>query len=243
MPNMQPRSNTLFHFTKSLEFLKSILLNGFFPRYCREDTSFINVEYVGYPMVCFCDIPITRISDHTSFYGEYGIGLTREWGLRSTLCPIVYTPPSGPITELAKFLVDVEVKPKSKKQKEINDSLTNHFNTFIPLIKPISGKMVVGGQSVEKEFYQENEWRYLPENFRMLFPDDFERDREKLNREIEALGIKFSPNDVRYIFVKSDAELPTIFDFIQNNLGVYPLNDLKILSTRITSIETLSRDL
>jgi hypothetical protein len=103
--------------------------------------------------------------------------------------------------------------------------------------------MVVGGQIVEKEFYQENEWRYLPENFRMLFPDDFERDREKLNREIEALGIKFSPNDVRYIFVKSDAELPTIFDFIQNNLGVYPLNDLKILSTRITSIETLSRDL
>lgn len=241
---MLPKSNTLFHFTRSIDYLKNILLNGFFPRYCLEDAAFLDIDYAGYPMVCFCDIPISRISEHTSFYGDYGIGLTKDWGIRSQLVPIVYTPPTGPAAELAKFLIDVDLKPKNRKHKDINDDLILHFNKFIPLLKPLSGRMFIDGKLAEKEFYQENEWRYLPDDFEMILGEtEFSAKKDALNSEMEAHSLKFSTNDIRYIFVKRDSELPILFDFIQNSLGMYPLNDLKILSTRITSLETLSRDL
>ena len=95
---MSPKSDNLFHFTKSIDFLKGILLNGFLPRYCLEDTSYLTIEYIGYPMICFCDIPISRIGDHTAFYGNYGLGMTKEWGLRNNLAPLLYTPTSGALT-------------------------------------------------------------------------------------------------------------------------------------------------
>jgi hypothetical protein len=77
---MKPKSHTLFHFTKNVEFVKNILLDGFWPRYCLEDLSWyvFDVGYVAFPMVCFCDIPLSRINEHVGFYGEYGIGVTKK---------------------------------------------------------------------------------------------------------------------------------------------------------------------
>ncbi|MFU0923178.1 abortive infection system antitoxin AbiGi family protein [Kluyvera sichuanensis] len=79
---MKPKSETLFHFTKSSDTLEIILKNGFWPRYCLEDIrwlEFTDVEYVSYPMVCFCDIPLSRISEHVSFYGSFGLGVSKDW--------------------------------------------------------------------------------------------------------------------------------------------------------------------
>lgn len=56
------------------------MTNGFWPRYCLEDFRWYNkdIPNVSYPMVSFCDIPLTRIREHTDFYGSFGIGMTRE---------------------------------------------------------------------------------------------------------------------------------------------------------------------
>jgi len=72
---------------------------------------------------------------------------------------------------------------------------------------------------------------------------EFGERRDELNAEMEAHSLKLCPNDIRYIFLRTDSELPIIFDFIQTSLGMFPANDLKILTARITSLETLSRDL
>ena len=88
-----PRSTTLFHFTKSLDVLKEILkTGGFIPRYSLEDIEWVggNVDSVAFPVVCFCDIPLGRITDHVQFYGQYGIGMKQEWGAASGLNPIIY---------------------------------------------------------------------------------------------------------------------------------------------------------
>lgn len=76
-----PKATTLFHFTKSLKTLKSILLNCFYPYYCREDMSWRTRDpdsFIAFPLVSFCDIPIGRIAEHVAFYGEYGIGMSRQ---------------------------------------------------------------------------------------------------------------------------------------------------------------------
>lgn len=242
---VQPRSDSLFHFTRSLDSLKGILQTGFLPRYSLEDATPLNVDYVAYPMVCFCDIPMQRISEHTAFYGEYGVGMTKSWGLKNGLSPLLYATPGSFLPRLANFLFDVSTPDSGTTDTEIElvSALKAHYFDLIPMIKPISGKMLVNGKPVEKDFSQESEWRYVPYHKAILFKHNYEEQREQRNAEMQASVLKFTPADVKYIFVKTDNEIPAIFDFIQNNLGAFPLNDLKILISRIVSLETLSRDL
>ena len=110
------KSNSLFHFTPKEEYLLDILENGFWPRYCFEDIEWLipkdlknelekqeednfletltkeliksNISSIAYPMSCFCDIPLSKITAHTDFYGSFGLGMTKEWGIRKRLNPI-----------------------------------------------------------------------------------------------------------------------------------------------------------
>ncbi len=242
---MQPKSNSLFHFTKTIENLKGILDNGFYPRYSLEDATVLGHEYMGYPMVCFCDIPISRIIEHTSFYGEYGIGMTKEWGLKNKLSPLLYSPAGGVIPSFANFVRGLRevTDADSPDYLELRSNLNIHVYDILPMIKPLSGKMIVGGSPIEKNFTQESEWRYVPFHAKILYKDGFDKEVEACNIELESSCLEFNSLDIKYIFVKSDAEIPFLFDFIQAHLARFPLNDIKILISRITSLETISKDL
>lgn len=243
---MQPKSQTLFHFTKSVEFLKGILASGFYPRYSLEDAQALHMglDYIAYPMVCFCDIPISRIAEHTGFYGEYGLGMTREWGIKNGLQPLLYASPGGKLSQLVRFMDGVtESMDKARGElKELKEAVNVQKYDIIPMIKPIAGTMLIGGKPVEKDFSQENEWRYVPDHEHILFKGDFASRKDQCNKDMEAKKLAFVPSDVRYVFLRSDSEVPAVFDFIQANLGHFPLTDIKILISRITSLETLSRD-
>lgn len=87
---MKPKSNNLFHFTKTLEVIKLILKNGLQPSYCLEDNEWMALgdnKHVSFPMSCFCEIPLSRISDHTDFYGDFGLGFSKDWGLKKSFKP------------------------------------------------------------------------------------------------------------------------------------------------------------
>ncbi|KKK56704.1 hypothetical protein LCGC14_3061870, partial [marine sediment metagenome] len=56
-------------------------------------------------------------------------------------------------------------------------------------------------------------------------------------------SIKFGPKDIKYIFVKTDADIPDIINFIQVELDQYPGVDQKVLMSRVVSLESLSADL
>ena len=78
MPSIS--SNSLFHFTSKDSLLK-ILESSFRPSYSRETLYFNDSEIrVLVPMICFCDIPLSQINNHIATYGEYGIGMSKEWG-------------------------------------------------------------------------------------------------------------------------------------------------------------------
>ena len=115
--------------------------------------------------------------------------------------------------------------------------------------KPTEGNMVVAGSVVAKEFYQESEWRYVPENAIIkdyLKKTEFDDDNIlKSNNELtfQSSIIKFTPKDVKYIFVKSDSDIPEIINFIQAELDGFPNADIKVLMSRVTSLESIQRDL
>lgn len=93
---MNPKLSTdeLFHFTR-FENLLSIIREGFYPRYNLEYTFLSNVferpaAFEIIPMVCFCDIPLTLVQEHSTKYGKCAIGLDKKWGEKYGLSPVIY---------------------------------------------------------------------------------------------------------------------------------------------------------
>ena len=244
---MKPRSHTLFHFTKSIDALKSILKNGFWPRYSLEDFNWYNSEmgFIGYPMVCFCDIPLTRIGEHVGFYGEYGLGLTKQWGMPNGLSPLIYLSQSTPVSEALFRLF----KNNVQNTQDYYEDSAKDINSIISYIKPVEGNILVGAIPTPKEFYQENEWRYVPKSHTIsqwINKEDYADSKKlsQLNKIAKDDGVlQITPNDIKYIFVKSDANIPGIINFIQTELDYYSGNDLKILMSRVVSSESINVDL
>ena len=79
-------ANTLFHFTKKLDTLRNILMSKFYPRLCLESCFLDSTNKKwAIPMVCFCDIPLSNIDQHTQKYGNYAIGIKKSWACRKRM--------------------------------------------------------------------------------------------------------------------------------------------------------------
>ena len=89
--------NTLFHFTSNRQFLLNILSNGLYSRYSLENFESLidDGAEIVFPMVCFCDIPLSQVKRHTNTYGKYAIGLTKSWGMKNKINPVIYTYPNS----------------------------------------------------------------------------------------------------------------------------------------------------
>lgn len=90
-------ASSLCHFTRRFDVLQKIVKNGIRFSFAFEKLSPVtiaNFEYpcnpqlvshiyenagVAIPMVSFCDIPITRTADHIAKYGQYMIGLNKDF--------------------------------------------------------------------------------------------------------------------------------------------------------------------
>lgn len=244
---MRPRSNTLFHFTKSEDVLFDIMKNGFWPRYCLEDIQWQGIDgldFVSFPMVCFCDIPLARISDHIGFYGSYGIGLSKDWAERNNLNPLMYVSAGSGLSGCVSKIMLKTIEFADGDKHPVDD-----VRYLIAHSKPTVGRMMVDGEPVKKEFYQESEWRYVPvhpeiknylriETFddKALLDDEHQKTRKHVR-------LKFLPSDVTYVFVPKDSDIPNVINFIQNSLDHFPSADLKVLFSRVISIETINRDI
>lgn len=77
-------ANTLFRFFKKADYLFDTLeKSAMIPRYYVETIDYLNVQmkHIAYPMICFCDINLHKMSEHIGFYGAYGIAFSKEWGM------------------------------------------------------------------------------------------------------------------------------------------------------------------
>ncbi|TKK51403.1 hypothetical protein EY666_20720, partial [Enterococcus faecalis] len=148
------------------EYLENMLeAKRLSPRYVIEDMKYLDFpmfEESAIPMTCFCDIKLHSIIEHTSFYGEFGIGFKKELLIQKGIQPIHYLNENSPFTkdfkEELKSLLDETLKIPEMNQDYILKKL---FYT-----KPIQGEMWDKRieKNINKIFHDENEWRYVPEN-------------------------------------------------------------------------------
>jgi hypothetical protein len=161
-------SSVLFHFTRSLDCLKGILKNGFFPRYCLEYTlepgdrraaSKRRPPMHAVPMVCFCDLPMSLIGKHYEKYGPYGIGLDKAWGLKNGVAPVIYTHRRAQTRQPILRLTSIAVKTGNEKAEKDLKVLAAYTKPFVgPAWRERNRPRFQPGV----RFYDESEWRYVP---------------------------------------------------------------------------------
>jgi len=273
------KSNSLFHFTPKEEYLLDILENGFWPRYCSEDIewlipkdlknelekqeednlfiSFIkdliknNISSIAYPMSCFCDIPLSKITAHTEFFGGCGLGMTKEWGIRKGLNPIFYLSDNSIIPNLIQSFLLKTVPIDFWKSIQSEKTNQNTIIQLMKFLKPLSGKMKVNGKEVTKNFDEECEWRYVPasyennsfQNFLLNFLANNNEELQNQNLSTkEVASLKFEPSDIKYIFVPEDSNIPTIINKINTIFTDCPDDERLLLLSRVISLETIRKD-
>jgi len=252
-------ANTIFHFTKSIENIENILTNNFSPRYCLERLDFMpksNFD-IAIPMVCFCDIPLSQITEHVKTYGNYAIGLKKEWAIKNSISPVIYlnndSRTTSSINNIFKRTAILDRLTNIIKQKTSADA-TRDFLELLFYCKVYNGKMWRDNKLKENiTFYNEREWRYVPKlnelesiNPRLLINkkefDDIENRRE-LNNKLTQFKLHFTPNEIKYIIISKESQRINMVQLIEKIKGSdFSQNELKKLSSKIISIEQINED-
>ena len=231
---------------------------GFIKQYCSENIYVsqkrkINIAIV---MVSFTDIPLVDYKKYCrkekidnkfelGYYGDYGIGLTKEWAITNRLNPVLYIQQKSLAAESLVHLVkELKSIEKENFEKKIKTAPLIYYS------KNYEGKNPKNEASDSiYRFYNEREWRYVPLNpteinnmhiVRPGFQNPFEKKTENL--KLTDCVLSFSFNDISYIIVKEDAEIPLIIETIKRKFVEIKNQELELLYTKILTTKQLIND-
>lgn len=265
---MKVTSDSLFHFTNSLQNLENILQNKFYLTYCKEEYYLAEQKYSSYfPMISFCDIPLSLAKDQISKYGNYAIGMSKEWGITNRLNPVLYVEKNSIIANdinnsrkelksIAESIADVAKNGKFFPKgllpvvKNVTNAVSNHRNT-LRFIKNYRGDLIRGKRKyLNYRFYDEREWRYIPDiNEKRVKASIQEKDyieyrgKTKFKPFVKEINIDFRAPDIKYLIVKSKRDIPKLIRTIKSTKMLVDNSDeADILSTNIITIEQLNND-
>jgi len=250
-------ANTVFHFT-NIDALAGILQNGFYPSYSIEEylTEDGPPFRLAFPMVCFCDIPLSQIADHIDQYGKYGIGVSKKWAIRKKLNPVLYLEKSSLLWRRFESVLDQNYKDVVELGKlEVKvDSMIRDRDSLMYMFmhtKPYEGFYNRNGEQRYKRFYDEREWRYVPDLKRIDRDELFlsqnmlsEDVIKKKNAILREHSLTFDPADIQYLILERESERMEMFSML-SELGSekYGEGEIKILSSRIISAEQIKNDI
>ncbi|MFC2004566.1 abortive infection system antitoxin AbiGi family protein [Chloroflexota bacterium] len=228
MSRLSPDS--LFHFTPSLDNLLGILKNTFYPRYCYEEFDLIDNDAQPFcedaiPMVCFCDIPLSQLMSHINTYGKYGLGMSKAWGVREGLNPVIYFKQNSHLAKKLSVITNTHIWG--------NDSTSQAFKEAMLYIKPYEGTLYRGGHAVKENvrFYDEHEWRYMLDRkimvtngIRPSIQSHIYRNPVELanaNRKLETYRtrLSFNANDVKYIIINYEGQINSMVEALRDIKG------------------------
>jgi hypothetical protein len=187
---------------------------------------------------------------HRENYGDYGIGLTKEWGIENRVSPVIYvhekSQPSNQLYNLIKLFrkyskeIDDDDKTISGVRKELVDSFK--------FIKPYQGRWHKGKKIDDGQpdiiYYNEREWRYCPvlDEYRILsgIKTYNKKKKDNLNSDLRNDLIKFRSDDIKFIVIKSKSEID---DFVLEikKMKISPSEKNKLI-TNIISFEEIKED-
>lgn len=276
-------ASSLLHFTNSMDTLKGILEKGFRFSYCCEKVSAtINMNelhpeganffrpsphinsHIAIPMICFCDIPLTRAKSHSNIYGKFIVGIDKDTAItvfKDSLNPVMYRNSMW----IDYALSDLSVIKAKIENIEGCYNYKRSLNQLIGISKPYYGTF----KGIEDYcYYDEREWRILipydyAEQTRWywnLSEEEFAVKKDEINKILHSSEYAYrgfttdidNEEDfmqfITHIVVDTDANIPELVEFILNEeqpLFGYPKVSKRIrnfLVSRITSFERIEKD-
>lgn len=247
-------ANTLIHFTTTKDNLRKILEENFRVYNCRE-TVFLGGKCSEFyvPMVSFCDIPLSEVKDHIAKYGSYGIGMTKEWGTRRGLNPVLYVAKTSMLSESYRKAWRHFTKADQEDAGDIDDWSYEQraLADVLRYIKNYESDLTRKGTTTPNyRFSDEREWRYVPaftEQCEMLMGTSYYEDpdnKRDADEKLEPFRLEFEPNDIKYIIISNDSEIGEFIEHLRRAKGkTYSLHDIERLTTRILTVEQIMSDM
>jgi hypothetical protein len=246
-------SSVLFHFTRSVDRLKGILKNGFFPRYCleysldpgdRKAASKRRPPMYAVPMVCFCDLPTSLIHKHLKAYGPYGIGLDKKWGLENGVAPVTYTHHWAQTRRPILRLTTEAVRTGDEKAADDLKVLAAYTK---PFLGPQWREKARPRLKRDVAFYDEREWRYVPSvrgSDLFLSWKDY-RDttkRRSLHKNLEKHALLVQPEFIMYLILPEDTSEDNVVELHDYVMKRYSPRDAKLVTTTIMTVDRMEKD-
>ena len=208
-------ANTFFHFVNKFNYLNEMISDKkIYPRYCKESLEYLDLDIknISVAMKCFCNIPLHMVQAHKKEYGTYCIGLTKEWGLRNNLQPVIY------YNQESSFYNSIRKSYNAAMQYSSDDDVLADIgemtNYVFKYMKPVIGRDLKTKRI--KDFTDEKEWGYVPEINGLDFGEIIVEENvinhqniiESYNKIIKDKGyyLQFDYEDIKYIFVNNDSQ-------------------------------------
>lgn len=198
-------SNIIWHQT-TYNGLKAILhCKAFKPSYSLETIRWKgSVRDVAFPMISFCDIPIADMHEYIEKYGNYTIGMKRDWGQKERLSPVWYrditSSTLGEQMDLFKNILGKE----AFKLEEMEKILWN----IIAYTKNTEGELRKRNYKSYR-FQDEKEVRFVPAYDELvqkgvapfLSKDAYDKMHDEGSTIIGQMEVSFDIADIAYILV------------------------------------------
>lgn len=241
--------DTLFHGTKKIEHMLSILENGFFPSYANEKFAGRNTKIL---MVSFSNIPLIEARNQVN-YGDYFIGLKRSWGIENKLHPVAYTYENSAYENDVYDLIQGSALGQSllllkefsnkgitlnisgdrlnigdlSKQNIDSATLTSLKSFFENVYLKINNMQLylkhyvaLDKNNVEKFSYNDREWRYVPQNI-----------PQPLIFQTNAAGDVFNPQYIEYEKMEKPHSKTNPLTFEINDINYIIVKEKKDMQT------------
>lgn len=206
---------------------------------------------------------LEKYNTHFDYYGHYAIGFSKKWGELNNLQPIHYLNSESIYTKDFSALFESCLSDEEIKGNYIQD-IINRLSYMKPLRgimkRKIKHQETYVDVEIYKNFHDEREWRYVPDmskssqkmesiiaNPKIIgFCNEISNNIE--NEQHNALWLRFSFNDIRYIIVpdsharleiiKTILEIPDeVFDTSENIL-----QQKHILISKILVLNEIRKD-
>jgi len=205
----------------------------------------IKQEPTYIPMVCFCDIPLSSVEFHMDVYSSYGIGLDKSWGEEKGLNPVMYVNEDSTFFKMVSGLttqldynyrshvewVQKELQTLSADGKDVQSIqqalIMDRYHTLllrdaiVSYMKPRVAKGKYKNKYENYSYYDEKEWRYVPQLFNEEAPKFIsgyksQSELDKFNSLIRGKSIDFPPDAVKYIIVNEESDIEMVADGLRN---------------------------
>lgn len=250
---MKPRDYKLYHYTRTLETLKLILKNGFWPRYSLEDFTWLEPNlYIATPCACFCDIPLAISSWHKEDYGSYVISFDKDWKSAQQLNPLLYLNEEGPLARSAfeKFRRELTksgaIETADSRMffhpKLLDKAALSEIWHFLPYLKATLGHTLQPRSDEHKQsgwmpeydhlwltkcLEDEMEWRYVPDKHKDALYSTRDYDRRTMC-ELAKLNDRTTDSFLKFALEEVDSVIVVTEEERQSVLSEFSALDGKV---------------